>query len=57
MLINAFFFFLLCKKLEYIVCYFACRDALKDDDVILTGWEEDILDIAKKIIQEQSPRQ
>ena len=40
-----------------IVCYFACRDVLKDEDVILTGWEEDILDIAKNIIQEQSPRQ
>ncbi|BAT77442.1 Replication factor C subunit 3 [Vigna angularis] len=33
------------------------RDAVKENDVILTGWEQDILDIAKKIIQEQSPRQ
>ncbi|RDX73655.1 Replication factor C subunit 3, partial [Mucuna pruriens] len=33
------------------------KDALKDDDLILTGWEEDILNIAKKITQEQSPRQ
>lgn len=37
----------------------SCRnkDALKDDDLILTGWEEDILNIAQEIIQEQSPRQ
>ncbi|XP_022636831.1 replication factor C subunit 3 isoform X2 [Vigna radiata var. radiata] len=33
------------------------RDAVKENDVILTGWEQDILDIAKKVIQEQSPRQ
>ncbi|KAL2346023.1 hypothetical protein Fmac_000023 [Flemingia macrophylla] len=33
------------------------RDAIKDDDLILTGWEEDILNIAKEITQEQSPRQ
>ncbi|KAK7277421.1 hypothetical protein RIF29_18573 [Crotalaria pallida] len=33
------------------------KDALKDDDLILTGWEHDISNIAKNIIEEQSPRQ
>ncbi|XP_057440444.1 uncharacterized protein LOC130732410 [Lotus japonicus] len=33
------------------------KDILKDDDLILTGWEDDILNIAKNIIEEQSPRQ
>ncbi|KAF8380707.1 hypothetical protein HHK36_028197 [Tetracentron sinense] len=30
---------------------------LKEDQVIMTGWEEDIANIAKNIIEEQSPRQ
>ncbi|KAJ0053267.1 hypothetical protein Pint_00004 [Pistacia integerrima] len=29
----------------------------KDDQEILTGWEDDITNIAKKIIEEQSPKQ
>ncbi|XP_028234463.1 uncharacterized protein LOC114414406 [Glycine soja] len=33
------------------------KDAVKDDDLILTGWEEDIFNIAKKVAEEQSPRQ
>ncbi|XP_061372448.1 uncharacterized protein LOC133314917 [Gastrolobium bilobum] len=33
------------------------KDSLKDDDLVLTGWEDDILNIAKNIIEEQSPRQ
>ncbi|CAL5205719.1 unnamed protein product [Lathyrus oleraceus] len=33
------------------------KNALNDDDLILTGWEYDILNIAKNIISEQSPRQ
>ncbi|XP_027357023.1 uncharacterized protein LOC113866343 [Abrus precatorius] len=33
------------------------KDSLKDDDLILTGWEEDIFSIAHKITEEQSPRQ
>jgi len=45
------------QETENNTLWFACRNAIKDDDVILTGWEQDILDIAKKIIQEQSPRQ
>jgi hypothetical protein len=34
-----------------------CRNALNEDEFILTGWEDDILNIAKNIIREQSPRQ
>ncbi|KAF5202369.1 Replication factor c subunit [Thalictrum thalictroides] len=30
---------------------------LKEDHVIMTGWEEDIANIAKNIIEEQSPKQ
>jgi len=33
------------------------KNVLNDDDLILTGWEYDILNIAKNIISEQSPRQ
>ena len=43
--------------LTKMTIYFACRDALRDDDLILTGWEYDILNIAKNILEEQSPRQ
>ncbi|CAJ1972956.1 unnamed protein product [Sphenostylis stenocarpa] len=47
----------LCQAIRSLEATCRNKDALKDDDVILTGWEEDILDIAKKITQEQSPRQ
>ena len=43
--------------LSQMINCFACRDAVKDDDLILTGWEEDIFNIAKKVAEEQSPRQ
>ncbi|PNY17664.1 putative replication factor C subunit 3-like protein, partial [Trifolium pratense] len=33
------------------------KNALNEDEFILTGWEDDILNIAKNIIREQSPRQ
>lgn len=33
------------------------KNALNDDDLVLTGWEDDILNIARNIITEQSPRQ
>ncbi|CAI8584165.1 unnamed protein product [Vicia faba] len=33
------------------------KNALNDDDLILTGWEYDILNIAKNVVSEQSPRQ
>lgn len=29
----------------------------KEDQVILTGWEDDIADIGKNMIEEQSPKQ
>ncbi|KAK9056286.1 hypothetical protein SSX86_027376 [Deinandra increscens subsp. villosa] len=30
---------------------------LEEDDIILTGWEDDIADIAKRIVEQQSPKQ
>lgn len=33
------------------------KNSLNDDDLVLTGWEDDILNIARNIIREQSPRQ
>lgn len=33
------------------------KDVLNDDDLIFIGWEDDISNIAKNIIEEQSPRQ
>ncbi|MED6116266.1 hypothetical protein PIB30_098499, partial [Stylosanthes scabra] len=32
-------------------------DILTEDDLILTGWEYDILNISKSVLEEQSPRQ
>ncbi|MCI00556.1 replication factor C subunit 3-like, partial [Trifolium medium] len=45
----------MCSALEE--CYANTLNALNEDEFILTGWEDDILNIAKNIIREQSPRQ
>lgn len=29
----------------------------EDENKLLTGWEDDIADVAKKIVEEQSPKQ
>jgi len=34
-----------------------CRHTLTDDQLIMTGWEDVIAMIAKRITEEQSPRQ
>lgn len=34
-----------------------CSYPFKEDQEILTGWEEDIANIAKNIIEEQSPKE
>lgn len=34
-----------------------CSYPFKQDQVILTGWEDDIANIAKNIVEEQSPKQ
>lgn len=39
---------------EYI---YKCSYPFVEGQVILTGWEDDITNIATKIIEEQSPKQ
>lgn len=34
-----------------------CSPTLKEDQEILTGWEDDIAKIAKNVVEEQSPKQ
>lgn len=34
-----------------------CSSLLEEDQIILTGWEDDIADIAKSIVEKQSPKQ
>ncbi|RZC57259.1 hypothetical protein C5167_004564 [Papaver somniferum] len=36
---------------------YICSNEFTEDQVLLTGWEEDVANIAEKIIEEQSPRQ
>lgn len=33
------------------------KDSIKEDELILTGWEDDIANVAKNILQEQSSKQ
>ncbi|KAK6251596.1 hypothetical protein SCA6_005601 [Theobroma cacao] len=37
--------------------FLSCSYPFKEDQVILTGWEDDIANIAKNIVEERSPKQ
>ncbi|XP_021901173.1 replication factor C subunit 3-like [Carica papaya] len=41
---------------SFEACFYSCYP-FKEDQEILTGWEEDIANIAKNIIEEQSPKE